>query len=460
MIRYRPLFHVDIAHDYFLSRGDVVFEAQADADRAALASLYSVDDLLERLPDDRTVSVLAGHRMIFRTTLAGFTVAVQVDPSASPVRPAIPPAPDFRLTFVLRATDKRFANYTELGPATTGFYRFGNDSQNGTAGVNFLSRRVPAFSATRRYVAGEVRSQAAGPTFDLFLALRDTGPAAAPVPADWRRIPPDTWSASTTYQMGALVLFGNRLFRALVDQPGTDLGNAAEWQPVGVLGNQYATVADAVLPVSNVFNLDISGAALSRATVRVFPSSATVAASEQTFAAEQGTLDQVQIDLRGLTPGPYRADILDAAGAVVSGSEFPFYLAPPARTENWFGVIDIGRGTGDFALFNADGTLREPRYVLRFLNRASRWRYIFPSAQSVGAGAEVAPEGGNSRVLVTAAPRPLTRFGAGSRLQADSPATPAVSEEILLPLPEVNRIRRQNAEWISETHVPNFTVGP
>jgi hypothetical protein len=460
MIRYRPLFQVDIAHDYFLSRGDVVFEAQPDADRAALTDLYSVDAFLELFPDDTTVSVLAGHRMIFRATAAGFTVAVQLDPSASVARPAVPPAADFRLTFVLRLTDKRFANYTELGPATAGFYRFGNDSQNRTAGVNFLSSPVPAFDASRRYVAGEIRSQAAGPTFDLFLAVRDNGPAAAPVAADWRRIPPDTWSASTTYQAGALVLFGNRLFRALVDDPGTNLGNAAEWQPVGVLGNQYATVADAASPVSSLFNLDISDVALSQATVRVFRSSGTVIATEQTFATEQGVLGQVQIDLRGLTPGPYRVEILDGAGAVVPGRGFSIYLAPEARTANWFGVIDVGRGAGEFALFNPDGTLRAPRYALRFLNRATRWRYIFPSAQPVGAGADVAPEAGNSRILVTAAPRPLTRFGAGSRLQADSPATPAVSEEILLPAPEVNRIRRQNAEWYSETHVPNLTVGP
>ena len=47
MIRYRPLFNVDIAHDYFLSRGDVVLEAHADADRAALTSLYAVNDFLE-----------------------------------------------------------------------------------------------------------------------------------------------------------------------------------------------------------------------------------------------------------------------------------------------------------------------------------------------------------------------------------------------------------------------------
>jgi hypothetical protein len=117
-------------------------------------------------------------------------------------------------------------------------------------------------------------------------------------------------------------------------------------------------------------------------------------------------------------------------------------------------------GINDFALLNADGTLRSPRYVLRFLNRATRWRYIFPSAQKVGVGGEVGPQGGNSSILVTPAARPLTRFGSGSRLQADDATTPSVSEEILLPTPEVKSIRRENAEWFSETRVPNFTVGP
>jgi hypothetical protein len=151
-------------------------------------------------------------------------------------------------------------------------------------------------------------------------------------------------------------------------------------------------------------------------------------------------------------------DVLDAASVVAR--ELSCYLAPRAITEHWFGVIEIGMGTGDFALFNNDGTLRAPRYVVRFLNRATRWRYIFPSPQAVGSGAEVAADGGDNRILVTPVPRPLTRFGVGSRLQADSAATPTVSEEILLPAPEVNRVRRQSTEWFSETHVPNFTVGP
>lgn len=458
MIRYRPLFHVDIAHDYFLSRGDVVFEALSDTDRAALTGLYGVNAFLEIHPDDTTVSTLSGHRMIFRATGSGFVVAVQLDPSAADSRPLVRPPADLRLTFGLRLAEARFANYTELGPVATGFYRLGNDSQNRTAGVNFLSTRVPGFSATRRYVAGEVRAQAAGATFDLFLALRDTGPAAAPLPADWRRIPLDTFNATTTYLAGAIVLSGNQLFRALVDNPGTDLTDATRWQPAGALGNQYVTVADTVLPVSGLVTLDLSDVALTSATVRVVPSGGPAAATEQTFTAAQGTLRDVQVDLRGLTPGSCRLDIVDANAVVLRSLQC--FLSPRAITEKWFGVIEIGTGTGDFALFNTDGTLRAPRYAVRFLNRATRWRYIFPSAQPAGAGADVAVEAGNPRLLVTPAPRPLTRFGTGARLQADSAVTPTVSEEILLPAPEVNRIRRQNAEWFSETHVPNITAGP
>ena len=458
MIRYRSLCAVDIAHDYFLSRADVVFEAQADADRAALSGLYALGDFLEVFPDDGTRSVLAGHKMLFRATGSGFGVSVQLDPVATDIRPMIPPAADLRLTFVLRCADARFANYTELGPAGPGFYRFGNDSQNRTAGLNFLSSRAAVFDATRRYVAGDAFLQAAAPTFNLFVAQRDTGPSATPVAADWKRVPADTFSATATYRTGALVLSGNALFKALVDNPGTDLTNAAKWQPAGVLGNQYVTAADALLPVSSLFNLDIGDLAVAQATVRVFTPSGAVAVMEQAFATDQGTLDQVQVDLRALTQGLYLVAIAGASGAVLRS--FRCYLAPAAASEGWFGVIEIGLGTGDFALLNADGTLRSPRYALRFLNRATRWRYIFPSAQAVGTGADVAADPADSRVLVTPAPRPLTRFGSGSRLQADSAATSSVNEEILLPAPGVNQIRRESVEWFSETHVPNITVGP
>ena len=460
MIRYRTLFQVDVAHDYFLNRGNVVFEAQASAEQASLTELWSVSSVFEIVPDESTLATLRGHKIIFRTTAAGFFAAVQLDSSAIDLRPLVSPGANFKLTFSMRLTDRRFANYTELGPTVTSFYRFGNDSQNSVSGTTFLSRPVAAFDALRRYVAGETYSQVSGATFDLFVALRDTGPAVAPVAADWNRIPADTWNPATPYLTGAVVLSANRIFRALVDNPATNLGNAAQWQPIGTLANQYVTAADATLPVGGLFNLDIAAAALAQATIQLLRPSDGFVATEQTFTSGSGVLGSVQIDLRALNPGLYRLDVLNGARVVVPGRSLSVYLSPDTGTRGSFGVIEIGRGTGDFALFNPDGTLRSPRYALRFLNRATRWRYIFPAAQAVGAGAEVAPEAGDNRVLVTATPRPLTRFGIGSRLQADSAATPAVSEEILLPAPEANLIRREIAGWYSETHVANLTVGP
>lgn len=457
MIRYRTLFEVDIAHDYFMSQGEVVLEAQTDTDRAALTALYSATDVLEIEPDAVTLATLAGHRLLFRSTRTGFFVAAQVDASTPP-RPVIAPGDTFRLTFLLRVRDARFANYTELGQPSS-FYRFGNDALNRVAGVNHLSQPIRVFDATRRYVAGDVRAQAAGPTFDLFLALRDTGPTATPVAADWRRIPVDTFSTSATYQSGAIVLAANRVYRALVDAPGTDLTNAAQWQPATLLGNQYASASDAIRADFAFATLDIAAAALPQATVRVTRSGAATPASEQHFAAEQGMLSEVRVDLRALPSGTYRLEVLDDAQTPVPGHATSLFVAADARSTSAFGVIEIDLGTADYALLDGAGALRSPRYALRFLNRATRWRYIFPAAQAVGTGADVAHEGADQRVLVTAAARPLSRFGAGSRLQADVSATPS-SEEILLPAPEVDRLRHQNAEWFSETHLPNLTVGP
>jgi hypothetical protein len=460
MIRYRRLFRVDIAHDYFLSRGEVVTEAQSESTRVALTREHSVRRYLDIVPDEATEATLRGHRMIFRTTESGFFIAVRLAEGVPDVRPAIVPAADFSLTFALKLADPRFANYTELGPSGSDFHVFGNDSLNRVAGINYLTRATPAFDNTRRYAAGETRAQPSGGTFDLFVALRDTGPSAAPVAGDWRRIPADTFDAAATYQAGDVVLSANQVFRALVNGPGANLGNPADWQNIGTLGNQYAGSTDLRILAGSLFSLDVSAAALPRAIVRVFPGASPAPATEQDFDAGQGSLSSVQVDLRGLAAGPYRIEVLDGVFTPVTALSRTIYLSPPAQTQGWFGALHIGPGSGDFALFNPDGTLRDPAYTLRFLNRATRWRYIFPASQSVGAGAEVALEAGSDRHVVTAAPRALTRFGAGVRLQADNTGTPTVFEEVLLPLPEPHRIRRQNAEWFSETHLPNLTVGP
>lgn len=457
MTLYTTLFKVDILHDYFLNRGNVVHEALSNETKDKVLENFTIGAFMEVVPTGRTQSLLAGHQMMFKTTRTGFLVAAKADPSASGLRPAIPPAGDFHLSLRISIRDPRFFNYTEIG-AAKGLYRFSNASGNNAASSLFLTAPVPGHETTRAYEAGDIFAVNTAGVINLFRAVRDTGPSGAPVATDWERIPADTWDPSKTYTSGAIVLSANRIYRALVDSPGADISNAAGWEALMLLANQYASSADKLQLRSPVFDLDLNGAALAQATVRVFRPGESDAAAERAYTAPSGTLGIVQIDLRELAAGAYRLEVLDGAQLPLADLGFGFYLSGDAERDAWFGVIEIGAGSGDFALLNADGTLRSPRYTLRFLNRSTRWRYIFPQAQAVGAGADVAVEGSEPRVLVTGTPRPLTHYGASIRLQADNAGTPAVSEEVLLPLPEPNRIRRDNQQWYSEIQMSNVSL--
>jgi hypothetical protein len=360
MTRYAILFEVDVLHDYFLNRGSLVHEALAVDQREAVSRRYTANTFLKVFPSGPTEQTLAGHKMLFKTTATGFLVAVQTDAAGPDNRPVIPPGTDFRLTFVLRLSDPRFFNYTALTALSSGLYCFSNASGNAVAGGRFLSLPVPAFDAARAYEADEVYADSSGATVSLFRALRDTDPSATPTVGDWERIPPDTWNASATYTRGGVVLFANRLYRALVDGPGNDLTDATQWEPLGILANQYVTAADSQVLKPALCNLDLSSAALPQATVRLLRPGGTVVA-EYIYAAESDNLGVVQLDLRVLAPGPYRLQVLDNALTVVPSLGFNFYLDSEAVREGWFGVIEITAGNGALALFNNAGNLRSPR---------------------------------------------------------------------------------------------------
>ncbi len=460
MMRYGLLFEVAILHDYFLNKGDVVYEALQDDQRPAVMRFYNVGDFIDVFPTERTRKLLAGHKMIFKNTATGFLVGVRQDPTGSANRPAIMPDADFRLTFGLRITDPRFFNYTTLAPLVTGFYRFGNNSHNLLAGGRFLSAPVPVFDAARHYEAGDVYAKAVDGTFTVFHALRDTGPSANPKTEDWQGINTDTWNANTLYAKDAIVLSNNRVYRALVERPGSDFGNHSQWLLLAVLANQYVTPQDRVVLTAGLFDLDLTGKGLTQAIVRLIRTGEDVPAIEESHVVENGELGRIQLDLRGLSAGLYRLQVMNDAGlaVAVTGFDFNLYLDAEAVREGWFGVIDVEPGDGEFALLDVAHILRSPAYTLRFLNRATRWRYFFQAPQPVGSGAEVAPEGSDNRILATPLPRPLTCFGTGLRLQADDLGTSGVSEEVLLPEPETNRIRRQDAQWWSEIHVSNLRL--
>lgn len=459
MSQYAILFKVEVLHDYFLNRGGIVYEALNAEQQAWVMQNYAVAKFLTIVPTAKTNHILAGHQMVFKATATGFLVAVKLDSTTSEARSAIPLSTDFRLAFALQVNDIRFFNYTALNTTSPAFYGFSNYSGHEAVGGRFLSALVPEFNPSRRYEAGEVYSQNIDDRINLFRAIRDTGPTVTPVIADWERIPSDTFDASLAYPAGAVVLAANRLYRARVDEPGSDLNNSANWELIATLPNQYVTSADQITVKPAIFNLDLSSSALSEATVRLLRRGETTVVWQRHYQSDN-SLDIVQLDLRSLASETYQLEVLNHDLSVVPDLGFEFYLDAAAMRDRWLGVIEIGLGIGNLALLDNNNNLRSPTYTLRFLNRATRWRYQFPASQIIGTIADVIPEViGNNRILVTALPRSLTRFGTGIRLQADDGTTPTVSEEVLLPEPEPNRIRRQNAQWYSEIYLSNLPLG-
>lgn len=450
-MRFGVLYEVAISHDYWLNLGAVVHEALSPERRRAVERQHNPSGYLEIVPTAATSTMLAGHGMLFKRLSTGFLVGVELD-GATTV-PGRRLEPDAVLTFALRVADPRFFNYTAgLLPR---FHRFSNDSGNEHAGQLFLSQPVSAHQATRAYTAGEIRTVAGGGITDLFQATTDTGPSPTPVAADWQRIPADTHDPTATYQQNAIVLQGNELYRALVDSPGTDLNDAAQWSNEGSLANQYATRDDELRLRPQVFSVDVSAAAATILELRVTRRGSAVPAWQRRFESAQN-LTSLQADLRGLGDGIYRLDVLNSALVVQPGLGFELYLSNEGVVGNWFGVIEIEPGAGSFALLDGGDQLRSPRFDLRFLNQASRWRYLFPRTQPVGAGAEVVVDSLDDSILVTPDPRPLTRAGDGVRLRADDATTTAVSEQILLPRPDARVVRKQNDQWFSDVHLSNF----
>ncbi len=451
-MRFGVLFEVAVRHDYWLNLDAVVHEALPRQRQRVIERQHQPDGYLQILPTTAAREVLAGHGLLFKKIPTGFLVGVELDGATS--RPRRPLRPNAVLSFALRVADPRFFNYTAGVPPR--FHHFSNTTGGQHAAQLFLSRPVATHQDDRAYTAGEITAVSNGGITTLRQASTDTGPSPTPVTAAWQPIPANTHDPATTYQQDATVLRASELFRALVNGPSADLNDANQWNNEGSLANQYVTRDDQLRLQPRVFAIDVTAAAATVLELRVTrPGAAAAAVWQRRFESDQ-TLSSLQVDLRGLGDGRYRLEVLNSALVAQPGLGFDFYLSNRGVSENWFGVIEIGPGAGAHALLDGGGQLRSPRFQLRFLNQASRWRYLFPATQPIGVGAEVAVDPLDDSVLVTPGPRPLTHVGGGVRLRADDTTTIGVFERILLPQPDARVVRKQNNQWFSDVHLANF----
>lgn len=452
-MRFAVLFKVTLQHDYMMNLNSVVYEALPAQQQLVVQRQHRSSSYIDIFPTASTRSLLAGLGMLYKKLPSGFMVGIELEGTTTVPRRL--PGPDMLLTFALRVIDPLFFNYS--AGVQSQFYWFSNTTANEHEGQLFLSQAVSSHQASRAYRAGEIRSELNSGITSLFQAVIDTGPNAIPVAADWQRIPADTYDPTVSYQINAIVLQNNELYRALVNTPGTDLTDVTQWNNEGSLANQYTTRDDKVKLYPEVFNVDVSSAAATALELRITRPGGTLPVWQRRFESEQNLMS-IQANLHGLKDGLYRLEVLDSAMTTLPALGFDFYLSQQALSEKWFGVVEIHPGLGNFALLDASGQLRSPSFELRFLNQAPRWRYLFPNTQPVGTGAEVAPDPADDRILVSLANRPLTRAGNGVRLRADDTTTLAVSEQILLPQPGAKGVKKLNNQWFSDVHLSNYPM--
>lgn len=449
-MRFGVLFDLRLRHDYWLNIDATLHEALPADQQARMRRSLPVSGWMAIVPSAATRRAMAGHGMLFKETAQGCVVGIELDGQSD--RPRRPLQVSEVLSFGLSPRDAGFLDYS--GGIARAFHVFGSTLGSARGGELHLSRPVPAHDPLRSYLAGELRAELAGADTRLYQALRDTGPSASPAAADWQRIPADTHDPAVAYALGRIVLAGDHLFRALVNGPGGDLANPADWADLGPIANQYVTRADRMILHAPVFARNVAALGASVLEGRVSRPGQGVVHVERMVSPEP--LQKLQIDLRGMPDGRYRVDFHDATGALVAGHSEDFYLSAEAAADGWLGVIEIDSGTGAFALLDGTGALRSPVFDLRFVNLPARLRYRFAKSQPVGAGAEVAPDPGNASILVSTSLHRLTRRGYGALLRADDSATSAVVERILLPHPTTPALRKEAGEWAADIHLSNL----
>ena len=330
MIRYRPLFDVDIAHDYFLSRGDVVLEAQPMPIARHLPICILSATFSRCFPTTPPRRCLPGTRCSSGPRRPGFSVAVQLDPSASR-HPADGSAGRRSQTDVRSAAHRQ--QLCQLHRA-----RSGDD------GLLPVQQRLAEPDGGREFPfrprAG-IRGHATlcrrrGPRcrrrHRRSICLSRCG---TPGPRR-RRFPPTGGAFRRIHSTRPRPIGRGRSCCPAIRCSERSSTTPARISPMPLNGSPPACSAISMSrsPTPSCRSLAFSTSTsviwrVSQATVRAFFAAGTVAATEQTFTAEQGTLGRVQVDLRGLTAGPYRVEIVGASAAVLRG--FTCYLAPAAQ---------------------------------------------------------------------------------------------------------------------------------
>ena len=387
-IDYDALFRVDIRLTFFLNRGDVEFEHMSPEQQQTVLGTYDLRQHVDITPTPETLLLLRRHRLLLRPDALGFAVFASL--SGRKMRFPFPRAE--RLRFHISAKNRHFSDLASLGAIqgdSPRIHVFSTEAANQDAEGLHLTTPLRGFSNTTDYPAGaQIVNNAAEPT-QRQTAVQKVVRGSPRNADDWvetAELPPilaapfvDTLTAGQRARKNGVI------YEALIDAPGDDETDAAEWRRLFAPGIQAASEADA-FELSGRFKVVSLGAAEPDfVAAQITDRSGRIVRREEFHGSAQQPLRTIPVDAGDQVGGTYRLTLRDRTGALLSqnGDALPqadqtLYIDGDAIRANAFAALEVASDSPGYELLDGNDEIRSPTYLLRIPSPVTFWSYTFP----------------------------------------------------------------------------------
>ena len=342
---YRKLLEVEIRHDYYLLPGPT----------EKYPASYDISQVIEITPSAQTSKIMRDHKMVWRPTATGFIIFIQAEFVSTPVGYAtsVNIDPGIALSFCWSLKDRLFLNFTNhrLIEEKKKIYYFSNRTASQIGTSIYLNKAIPVFGTTylgeTLYHLGDIVSEA-GETHEMI--DKEAPIVGFPgIPSKWQRI---NTSVVNYVNPGDRLRWQTPRFHH--QRPNTSPGEFityklldADGQPVD-LGFIQGTDQP-----QNIYRTSMIGS-----------------------EAVDHTMDLSHIE-----PGKYSMEINEMGALTVDS----FYLMDPMSMPSLFAVSDffVTGAALPFQFITENAALNRwvlddpnKKFIVRFRNRLTRWKYL------------------------------------------------------------------------------------
>jgi len=323
-ILYKKILNLELWHDFYLGQPNRP---------GSLPNNYDISRTLALVPTQECLRVLANLRWVFRPQLYGASLFANVNAAPSGQFPTIFPIDRvYRLTFWLVVSDRYFANFTNLSliNSRNQIYYFSNLSGNEGHAL-FLTQPLSAYTTNNEYQLGQLVTHADKTLESLTYQGNATN---IPNPSDWDSLPASQYVS----ELDHLPRQGTYRTQVITN---ANPDNTYNFTLVNT-NEQESWAIDVIVPDTH----------------------------------KSGEPFSTSLNFVGQTPGHYRLleNDTQVAEFVLVDNSLPEAFAlvevilNPELVPSAFSLLQASAGQ----------TFIQPKtYVIRFKNRATRWRYRY-----------------------------------------------------------------------------------